>query len=445
MKLIEALRLDALSPAQHVVSLVGAGGKSTALFNLAREVLSARVPRVLLTATSHLGVWQVPLADHHIIANDRHSLNALPPAGVILVTGEVESDRTKPVSETVLNRLHALSREISAPLLIEADGSRQKALKAPAAHEPPIPEFTDVVVHVAGLSAFGKALDETTVHRAEKFSEVSGLPMGEIITIESLVSYLIHPSGALKNIPQNAKRILLLNQADTPELLSACGRVANETLTAFASVIAGSLESGNLYRFERTGGVILAAGTSSRFGQPKQLLDWNGKPFVRHVTETALRSGLDPVVVVTGFHHTEIESHLHDLPVQTVFNADFSQGQASSIKAGVTALPRDVGSAIFLLSDQPQIPVEVIRALSESHTSEGQAILAPLVLEERRANPVLFDRNTFPDLMQLQGDMGGRGIFDKHKVSYLPWHDDILIFDVDTEEDYERLKRMTNE
>jgi CTP:molybdopterin cytidylyltransferase MocA len=56
----------------------------------------------------------------------------------------------------------------------------------------------------------------------------------------------------------------------------------------------------------------------------------------------------------------------------------------------------------------------------------------------------LFDRVTFPSLLGLQGDVGGRGIFDKHKVSYLPWHDDILIFDVDKPEDYERLKKIEN-
>ena len=107
-------------------------------------------------------------------------------------------------------------------------------------------------------------------------------------------------------------------------------------------------------------------------------------------------------------------------------------------------MPANVGSAIFLLADQPQIPVEVIRALVEAHATDMPAILAPLVLEEKRANPVLFDRVTFTSLLGLQGDVGGRGIFDKHKVSYLPWHDDILIFDVDKPEDYERLKKIEN-
>jgi molybdenum cofactor cytidylyltransferase len=101
-----------------------------------------------------------------------------------------------------------------------------------------------------------------------------------------------------------------------------------------------------------------------------------------------------------------------------------------------------VGSAVFLLADQPQIPVDVIRALVESHGQNMQTILAPLVLEDRRANPVLFDCDTFPDLMQLTGDVGGRGIFDKHRVEYLPWHDDNLLLDVDKPEDYQRLKEL---
>ncbi|MBW7918094.1 MAG: nucleotidyltransferase family protein, partial [Anaerolineales bacterium] len=62
--------------------------------------------------------------------------------------------------------------------------------------------------------------------------------------------------------------------------------------------------------------------------------------------------------------------------------------------------------------------------------------------EERRANPVLFDRVTFADLLQLKGDVGGRAIFHKYKVDYLPWHDETLLLDVDTPEDYERLRRL---
>ena len=448
MNLLRALRLTPTRPkgagTEGVISLVGAGGKTTAMFQLARQLIESRKTEspVIITATTHLGAWQIPLADHHIIATDLAALENIPPHGITLITGEIENDRTKPVNPTVLSWLHDNSKTQEIPLLIEADGSRQKPLKAPAEHEPPIPEFTDTVIVVAGLSALGKQLNDEHVHRPEIFSRLSGLKIDQPITADAITRILTHPQGGLKNIPPTARRIALLNQADTPALQSIGGGMARDLLGHFDSVIVGSLKGGEMQTFERCAGIILAAGESTRFGSPKQLLDWKGKPFVRQVAETTLQASLWPVVIVTGFHTADIESALNGLPVKIVHNSEYQQGQSTSIRAGIQALPHNVGASVFLLADQPQIPVDVIRALIESHTLGMQAILAPLVLEERRANPVLFDRVTFPDLLKLTGDVGGRAIFDKHRVEYIPWHDDILLFDVDKPEDYQRLKDM---
>lgn len=448
MNLLRALRLDHTFTRHPVISLTGAGGKTTALFQLARQISNRQRPSdpgnhtelaAIVTSTTHLGTWQIPLADRHIIAIDGGDLHDLPNQGVLLVTGGTEGDRTRPVSEVVLNQLHEFTLEQNIHLLIEADGARQKPLKAPATHEPPVPIFSDMVIHVTGLRALGEPLHEDLVQRAELFSQLSGLPPGATITPQAIVTMLTHPQGGRKNIPPNARRIALLNQADTPGLQSIGGNMAHELLGHFNSVLVGSLQQGTVNTFEHTAGIILAAGVSSRYGSPKQLLDWNGKPFVRHIAETALHAGLEPVVVVTGFHHTEVESALKGLPVTIVHNSDYAQGQSTSIKAGLSVMPPNMGSAVFLLADQPQIPVEVIRALTEAHARGLPAILAPLVLEERRANPVLFDQAAFPDLLQLTGDIGGRAIFSKFKVEYIPWHDDILLLDVDRPEDYQRL------
>jgi len=436
MDFAHALRL-ASSVSHQTISLVGAGGKTTALFQLARQLSSKS--SVIVTATSHLGVWQIPLADQHIIAKSIDDLQSIPEQGLTLITGEIENNRTLPVDSATLYWLHEKCKKQAIPILIEADGSRQKSIKAPAEHEPPIPEFSDVAIVVAGLSTIGKPLTEEHVHRPEIFSQLSGLPIGETLTPQAVISVLTHPQGGLKNIPPSVRRIALLNQADTPELQSIGGSVARELLGHFDSVVVGSLQQNSFRTIEHIAGIILAAGQATRYGSAKQLLDWKGKPFVRHIAETALHSGLWPVVVVTGFRSADVESCLKDLPVEIVHNPEYQQGQSTSIKAGVASLPQKVGGAIFLLADQPQIPGEVIHALTEAHTKELQPIVAPLVLEERRANPVLFDRAAFPDLLQLTGDVGGRALFSKYKVEYIPWHNDLLLFDVDKPEDYQRL------
>jgi molybdenum cofactor cytidylyltransferase len=250
MDISRALRLPILP--RQVVSFTGSGGKTTAVFKLARE-LTGRGP-VIVTSTSHLGVWQISLADRHVVAIHPDELR-FPADGVILVTGEIEDDRTQPINDIILGWLRADSKQHGIPLLIEADGSRRKPLKAPTAHEPPIPEFTDLVVHVTGLSALGKPLTEEHVHRAEIFSQLSGLPLGSPVTPQAIVEVLTHPQGGLKNIPPQARRIALLNQADTPELQSVGGSMARELLGHFDSIVVGSLQNSTLQTFEHAEGL----------------------------------------------------------------------------------------------------------------------------------------------------------------------------------------------
>jgi molybdenum cofactor cytidylyltransferase len=188
-------------------------------------------------------------------------------------------------------------------------------------------------------------------------------------------------------------------------------------------------------------GIILAAGEASRFGQPKQLLDYHGEPFLRTVAKTALASGLSPVVVVTGANAPAVEAAVHDLPITITRNTGWQNGQSSSIQAGLHVLPARTAAAVFLLSDQPQVTPTILRALVEQHALVLAPVVAPLVAGQR-ANPVLFDRLTFPDLMALTGDVGGRAIFGKHPITTLAWHDESLLLDVDTPADLQRLRNQ---
>ncbi|HKJ28099.1 MAG TPA: selenium cofactor biosynthesis protein YqeC, partial [Anaerolineales bacterium] len=329
------------------------------------------------------------------------------------------------------------------PLLVEADGSRRKPLKAPAAHEPVIPSFTETVVVLAGMSGMGKPLGETWVHRPERFEALSGLKMGEAISPEALTRVLLAKEGGLKGIPAGAKRIALLNQCDTPELSSLARRMAAHLLSGYGQVIAAQLNAEDRTEavqavYRKTAGVVLAAGGSTRFGQAKQLLDWGGRPFVRAVAQTALSAGLSPVIVVVGAGGERVAEAVEGLNVIVAENPAWAEGQGASVRVGTAALPKDTGAAVFLLADQPQIPVRLVDTVLAEYARTLAPVVAPLV-DERRGNPVLFDRQTFNELLQAKGDKGGRQVFSKFRVHTFPWVEARDGLDVDTWEDYERL------
>jgi molybdenum cofactor cytidylyltransferase len=339
----------------------------------------------------------------------------------------------------VLHKLQELSALNGWALLIEADGSRQRPLKAPDDAEPCIPPFVELVAVMVGLSGLGKSVSEAHIHRPQRFSELSGLNRGTAVTVEGLAKVLKHSDGGLKNIPLGARRVVVLNQAETRERQSQGRALASMLLPEFDAVVIASLVENAIYAVhEPSAGIVLAAGEARRFGQPKQLLQWEGMPMVRAVTTIALGAGLSPVVVVTGASAEAVGRCVADLPVQVARNEGWADGQASSIRTGLSACPGSIGSAVFLLADQPRITPGLIHGLIDMHAAGLDPIVAPLILEERRGNPVLFDRRTFKDLRELHGDEGGRGIFGNYRVQYLPWHDPTVLLDIDTPEDYSR-------
>ena len=424
LTLSKALRLDHIPPPR--VAFVGAGGKTTALFQLAKELKPC-----IVTTTTHLGAWQADEADQHVIIRKPEDVNQLEEiafSGVILVTGEEKGKRLTSLPNENLAWLEQFCNYHSLPLLVEADGARGKALKAPKEHEPVIPAFVKTVVVVAGLSGIGKALNDENVYNAEAFAKLGKTKEGEKITADNLTNLLVHEKGSQKGIPAKARKIILLNQADTLELHSIGGKMAKNLLSTFDAAIIANIHTKNYQTLEQPAAIILAAGASSRFGKTKQLLEYHGKTFIRTIAEKALQAELFPVIVVTGKDDAEIRTALQDLPVQIIHNPDWRDGQSSSIKTGVKALPASTGSAIFLLADQPQITSTVMRALVEEHSRTLNPVIAPMV-EDGRANPVLFDRVTFHALLQLEGDIGGRGIFSKFSPSYILWLDSSLLLE----------------
>ena len=186
-------------------------------------------------------------------------------------------------------------------------------------------------------------------------------------------------------------------------------------------------------------GVILAAGQSSRFGQPKQLLPWGKRNMLNTCIATAKNAMLSPIVVVLGAHSEEILPEMDQEGVEVVINHHWAEGQSTSVKAGVSALPEDVYGAVFLLADQPQISVQLIVSIIETAWKRNNVVLP--VIMGKRANPVYFPKQTFPALLNLEGDQGGRAVLNHFPTTLLEWLDEDMAGDMDTPEDYERLRK----
>ena len=193
----------------------------------------------------------------------------------------------------------------------------------------------------------------------------------------------------------------------------------------------------------RVAGVILAAGGSSRIGQVKQLLAFRETTLLGQVIENAAGSLLDEVVVVLGHAAERIRQTVTLEHVRVVVNEAHEQGQSTSLRAGLSAVSEDTDGVMFILGDQPLVGAEVMNALIEGYCHARAPIVLP-THRGRRGNPVVIDRALFPRVESLTGDTGARVLFQEYaeEIVEVDVDDDSIHFDLDTWEDYQKLKEM---
>jgi len=186
-------------------------------------------------------------------------------------------------------------------------------------------------------------------------------------------------------------------------------------------------------------GVILAAGTSSRLGRPKQLVAYKGRPLLDHVVQNALSSNLGEIVVVLGAERGRIRVLLDLSKVHVVENEHFAKGQSTSVVVALDNLDQSAAGVLFLLGDQPGVTADVINALVAAFDGDPKSIVMPS-WRGTPANPVLFGRAHFPELRQLTGDQGARDLVKQAGDQVcLVSIDQLVPQDIDTEADYQRL------
>ncbi len=461
MQLCEAL---AIRPGE-VVSIVGAGGKTTLAMRLMAELAAAGQAVVFTTTTKILE--PVLADDERLVLSDRADtvLQLVPEwlasyrkiflaAARLAESTPVPADYPFPVRPHKLqgvppDMVDALAAALPAVVIVnEADGARHRWLKAPAGHEPVVPGATTLLVPVANLAVLGRPLDEASVFRPERVAALSGTVIGQPVTAETVAATLAHPQGGLKGAPPGARVAAVLDAGPN-------GGGAESRRAAGREVAGRLLDSGRVERVvvaalrqpeavlevvtrPHVAAIVLAAGGSRRMGgRPKQLLPVGGQPMLRRVLEAVRASPVEETVVVLGYRAEEVRDGSQIADCKVVVNEGWAEGLSSSVRAGLDAISPQAEAALFVLADQPGLTAGVIAALIARYRRTRAPIVVP-VCRGRRGNPVLFDRALFDRLRQVQGDAGGRQLIAElgAAVETVEVDDERVLWDVDTPDDW---------
>jgi len=193
---------------KEMISFVGGGGKTTTIFQLAKEFIFLG-KKVLISTTTKIGVPLKDEYDYLFLKDIDHNFN--PQNSTITILGEVIKDK-KLIGISPEKSDEIFGRNIFDIILIEADGANRKAIKAPASHEPVVPISSTKTIGVIGLDSLGKSIDKNRVHRAEILSAIVGKALLDIIDEETIIKLVLDENGLFKNTYGN--KILLLNKAN---------------------------------------------------------------------------------------------------------------------------------------------------------------------------------------------------------------------------------------
>lgn len=184
--------------------------------------------------------------------------------------------------------------------------------------------------------------------------------------------------------------------------------------------------------------VVLAAGSSSRMGQVKQLLEWEGKTLIRHILSKLRAAGITDIVVVLGANASKIEKELEGLALHVVYNEQWSEGLGSSVVAGTrAAMELDPAALLFVLVDQPYVSISLLQQIMEQYTRHSDALIVS-DYGSHPGVPALFPAFFFPNLLRLSGDAGARKIIKQYtgEIHFVAFPEGK--YDLDTPEDWER-------
>jgi molybdenum cofactor cytidylyltransferase len=183
--------------------------------------------------------------------------------------------------------------------------------------------------------------------------------------------------------------------------------------------------------------VILAAGASTRLGQPKQLLRIDGESLLHRTIRMAAEAGYNPIFVVLGYESDRMRQDISGLRSKIVLNPEWQSGMGSSLRCGITALMKEnplPERTLLLLSDQAKLSAGILSELMQ-RTAEGSSLVAASRYAGRLGVPAIFRKDLYPELLKVEGDQGARSVIEKysHQTAVIDFPEGSV--DIDTPQD----------
>lgn len=433
MKLFKELNISL--DKNELISMTGGGGKTTSMFRLGRELLK-HGKRVLISTTTAIFKPNEDSYENLYLTEDIDYKDIKGSNSGLTVIGEEISKNNKliGVDGEVIDDIFKM--ETFDYIIIEADGSKRKSIKAPASHEPVIPSLTTKMVGLIGMDCVNKKIYEQNVHRTDIFCGVTNSKIGDIINKDVIYNLIIAKEGIFKSTPVNSEKYLILNKVETKEREKVADKIKAKVSLNNIDI---NIISGSMGREAKVTGIVMASGFSRRMKTDKLLLKLGDKTVLERVIDACVDSKLDEIIVV--YRKDEIKGIANSYSLKVALNENAIEGQSESIEAGINNIDSDTDGIMFIVGDQPLLDNETIDILINKFRTHQKQIIIPKY-GGRMGNPTIFPSSFKDELKKLSGDVGGKEIIYKNlkRVKYVDIENHKAGIDMDTVKEYEKFK-----
>jgi len=411
-----------------IITITGAGGKTSLMFSLAREL--STLGRVLVTTTTKIFTPKIDEYEELILPN--HKTKGL--AKNIFIYGEkIENNKLHSLS---YDKIFDLKKDFDY-ILIEGDGAKEKKIKAWNNTEPCIPSFSTKVIGIINLDILDLKLEENNIHRFELFKEKFNCYINKTVDENFLIDY-IKLGDFFKNSPSSKKYIFLngIDEENYLEKFSLTLEVCNQLKKDNSSYnfVLGSIHNNYIFKYIPTDAIVMASGYSKRMGKNKLQLPYRDTNLLGYTLEKL--SFLPFYNIYVCGREDWVESLAKKFNYIYLENKNAHLGQSESVKLGVSNSSGE--GIVFFTGDQPLLTKNSILKIYFEFLKYNY-ITIPRA-EGERFSPVFFPKYKRKELLNLEGDTGGREVIKNSSlISFVDFPNKIEFLDIDTPEEYQNI------